>query len=300
MIPRAHLEGYPVRDMKTGEQRNFNHRQCPAGPDHRGRLSVLRKTSNLWLVYCYNCGDGNALFEKGTEVDKTDVLEMLTKHLKPDEEVCPDTMVNVSRTGDLPVDVTQDATKWDAWAHERLWKHHTNASVVVRPPYCWTFSPSLNQFIIPIITGEDEVLGYQARQHPDRKPKCITTYFQGNNGKPLSYHFPDSHDLFIVEDPLSAVRLHAECHVNVMSLLGTHLGDPTLSALLHFVSRHRIERIFIWLDKDQAGREAASKIYTRLKRLYDPKRVEIQITPLLEPKQIIDLRSKVKEWTSPF
>lgn len=300
MIPHEHLNGHNVLNMVIGESRNFNHDQCPAGADHRGRLSVLRKASDLWLVYCYNCGDGNALRFGGKAVDSTDVLAMLTKHLGPDEPVVPDVMVKHSKIAELPKDIAYHPAGWDVWAHERLWRHHTTASVVTQPPYAWGFSPSRNQLIIPIVTGERDVLGYQARQHPDRKPKCITTYFQGNNGKPLLYHAEGSDVLFIVEDPLSAVRLHRECNVNVMAILGTHVSNATLVTLIQTVNRHAIESINIWLDDDNAGKTAAGKAFERISPLYSSSlKTQVYVRSCLEPKQILSLKEKVSEWISP-
>lgn len=300
MIPLEHLDPELLFEMEVGQSKSFNHSSCPAGPDHRGRLSVLRKAANLWLVYCYNCGEGNALRMKGgagvsTEWTKS-VLDMLTEHLAPDEPIIPDEMVGTTRGNSLPVDITYNTIEWDSWAHERLWKFHTNAGKVRNAPYGWGFLPSRNQLITPIVGVEGLLYGYQARQAPDTKPKCITTYFEGHKGKPLFYRGA-SNILFIVEDPLSALRIHLCCGHHALSLLGTHLSDTALVDLLNIIKAHAIERVMIWFDDDTAGKEASHKVFYRLaKLLRDP--VKVSTHTYLEPKQIIDLKGHVDAWTS--
>lgn len=302
MIPREHLDGYPVLEMAVGESRNFDHNQCPAGADHRGRLSVLRKANNLWLVYCYNCGDGNALRvagsggEANTEWTKN-VLDMLTEHLRPDTPIIEDVMVNTTKYGSLPEDVVVNGEKWDVWAHERLWASHTNVGMVTAPPYNWCFSPSRNQIIMPIYGPDREEWGYQARQAPGIKPKCITTYYQGHNGKPLYYKGVGPW-LFIVEDPISAMRINHCCEHHSVALLGTHLNETALVDIIKAVNWYGISNIAVWFDDDAAGKEASHKAYYRLAKMFYPPHCKVRTYTYLEPKQIVDLKGHVEEWTS--
>jgi len=298
MIPRAHLDGYPVFDMEVEEERKFNHRECPSGADHRGRLSVLRKAPNLWLVYCYNCGDGNAMSLKCSPHDKESVLQQLVAQYAPEAPIIEDVMVNTTRIKELPKDMfTGSGEKWDVWAHERLWEFNTNASTVIRPPYYWGFSPSMNQLITPIYGTNGEELGYQARQAPGVKPKCITTYYEGNNGKPLFY-IGKGKSLFIVEDPISALRINVSCDHHVMALLGTHFGDVATGELIKAVSWYGIENIVIWFDDDNAGKEASFKVFRRVSKLFLSPRTKVETYTYLEPKQVVDLKGHLEAWTS--
>lgn len=44
--------------MSIGETAHFNHLECPAGTDTRGRLYITRKDENTLLAYCHNCQRG--------------------------------------------------------------------------------------------------------------------------------------------------------------------------------------------------------------------------------------------------
>lgn len=285
--------------MAIGESRQFDHRDCPSGVDHRGRLSVLRKDHGLWLVYCYNCGDGNAIFLRDNVVRAEDVLSQLERHFVKVVEVVDDIVLTTKRN-ELPPDATDNPIEWDAWAHERCWNHNTRPSEMVRAPYFWKFSPARNQIIMPLHNVSGESTGYQARLAPAMKPKCITTYYEGHEGAPLYYRANQSNIVFIVEDPLSAARLHLEADMNVMALLGTHLSDTATVALIHLVNWQAIEDIHIWLDDDAAGKEASHKVYQRIAKLFSGnRRIKVKTHTYIEPKQIQLLREKVKEWILP-
>ena len=271
MIPQSYLRTLSLGNMAVGEQLKFNHAECPAGVDHRGRLYVLRKEPRLWLAYCHNCGEGGAVSTDshgGLWAETDTVLKSLENYFKGSQEI-KDTMTLVSTKLALPADCTFATIAWDAWAHERLWEHFTNGTQVIAPPYRWSFSPSLNQLITPINREGEALCGYQARCSPDRKPKCITTYSPNNKGEPLFYIGKQWPTLFIVEDPLSALRIHQDRDASVMALLGTHLNEVAFVSLLRFVERHGINQIVIWMDDDEAGMKAAHLIFMRVRQQYN-------------------------------
>ena len=274
MIPQSDLNALPLVDMAIGEQRKFDHVECPAGVDHKGRLYILRKEARLWLAYCHNCGEGGAVStnKRGSIWETpTNVLKSLEKHYA-EAPLVEDAMTLVSKRAKLPADCTYITEAWDAWAHERLWSAFTTASIVSQPPYEWAFSPSLNQLITPIMGVDGGVVlqGYQARCSPNRKPKCITTYFEGFKGAPLFYKGKAGAPLFIVEDPLSALRIHNVRSNNVMALLGTHMGDVAMAVLLRVINWYGIGQVVIWMDNDDAGKKASHQVFNRVRQTFNP------------------------------
>jgi hypothetical protein len=196
------------------------------------------------------------------------VLNSLVKHFQDAHEV-DDTLTLVTRKHELPADISRSPAGWDTWAHERLWRHYTTASAVIEPPYSWVFSPSLNQIITPIIGVDGATKGYQARCAPGRKPKAITTFFEGHKGEPLFYKGASTEPLVIVEDPLSALRLHQDRQINAFALLGTHLSDVALTNLVRVVNWYGLGNVRVWMDADEAGKKAAGLIFERVRRLYN-------------------------------
>lgn len=295
-IPLEHLRDADIEGMKVGDERKLNHSDCPMGVDHKGRLNVLRKSDLMWLVYCYNCGDGNAVFYKALIPNSRSVLATLETHFGKGVHTIEDVMVCETGKNRLPDDFTREGEKWDVWAHERLWKHFTNASEMTAPPYYWGFSPSRNQLITPLYNEVGEEIGYQARLAPGSKPKCITTYYTGGNGKPLFYNGRLSR-LVIVEDPLSAARLNLLGY-STMALLGTHMGDVATASLIRYLDTNGIPKMYVWLDGDAAGTEASRKVFVRLVSLRLSGKVVLRGSGSAEPKQIDNLGEEMKEWIS--
>lgn len=293
MIPRSDLLDLPITEIKVGEQGRFNHTNCTAGMDTRGRLYVLHKDNNLWLAYCHNCGETGVLKSGVLMPDMRDIVHQLKdtiykRDLVADRVVIEQTTAVVQ----MPDDANSGAT-WDEWAVSRMWQHHTTREIALGMPYAWSFSPSRNQIITPITNRFDCWIGYQARNAPGMTPKSITIYAEGQKGQPLFYNYarPDGRRiLVIVEDPLSAMRIHNECSVYSCALLGTHLSDVAIQELLRLVDEHEIERILIWMDADSAGSSARLKIYKQLVNLFNPAKVSIGWVGGTEAKQLKDLK----------
>ena len=53
-------------ELKLGQQKNFNHIDCPAGTDTRGRLYVKRVSGGI-LGYCHNCQEAGFVREINKE-----------------------------------------------------------------------------------------------------------------------------------------------------------------------------------------------------------------------------------------
>jgi len=293
MIPKAHLSHLPLDSMKVGEQQKFNHDECPAGVDTRHRLYVLRKEHNLWLAYCHNCSQGNAFAVGVKPTETSEVMNRLLKFYEG-ETVLPEEMTLTRRDIQLPDDYTTSYHAFPAWVHDRLWSCHTTLDPLVIKPYHWGYSPSRDQLIIPIFTppGSSEVVGFQARLKPGEKPKCITTYHPDHKGEPILYEDDISTVLVLVEDPLSAARIHGELGYSTVALLGTHLNDVALTEILRRTTWKPTNTIVIWMDDDTPGKEASFKIYHRLRGPVNAS-VSIFVATHPEAKSIKDLKGVV-------
>lgn len=287
MIQRETLEALPIGGMKVGEQGNWNHSDCPAGIDTRRRLYIKRKDNRLWVAFCHNCGESGALKSGVLIPTMADLAHQLRDVvvIKPDD---PNTSTfEMPGAVTLPDDFTQDPSFLDTWVLRRLWDNHSTVEVAVK--HGWGFSPSRNQMITPIYHKDGNMGGYQARNAPGILPKCITTYAQGHKGYPLFYRRLESNILIIVEDPLSAMRLHEETFVTSVALLGTHLNAHALSQIIHYVKQEDVKHITIWMDADIPGKVAGVKIHKELRSLFG-KDVNILVSAQPEPKLIEHLK----------
>lgn len=270
--------------MKVGDEIRRDHKDCG---DTRKRLYVLRKAHNLWLGHCFNCGEGGAYSGAADHPPSTDEVLKNLASLKEGEPILPDELVVDTLSSNLPLDCNTVTTTWDKWAIERIWQHHTDTGVVTDYPYLWQFSPSLNQIIVPIhstMYSSHGHKGYQARLAPGQKPKAITTYFPTHNGHPILYTGV-SNTLVIVEDPLSALRVHKDRGDYVVCLLGKHLTELGVSIIRECVALREIDKIVIWLDDDIINVDDPRRICERLQP-YMPHRAMVHVMKHREAKNM--------------
>lgn len=98
--------------------------------------------------------------------------------------------------------------------------------------------------------------GFVIRRIDGSEPKVLSSQTKYN-----WHRENDSKTLVIVEDPISAICVHASGY-NAMALMGTIMNDEAFSLAYHHIGLGH--KIVIWLDGDDAGRRASSKAARKL------------------------------------
>lgn len=134
--------------------------------------------------------------------------------------------------------------------YEQVYRPGTNQLITLR-----------DALILPIY-GPDGLARYQARSFYPGMPKYI------NVGKSdILFSIPSKgfgNNCIIVEDILSAIRLHSVTSANTVACTGTHMSDENMLTLLT-----HSDKIIVWLDGDEPGQKAARKMIQRLHCLKD-------------------------------
>lgn len=130
------------------------------------------------------------------------------------------------------------------------------------------YCPNIHKVFLPAYDSSAILRFYQLRalKHVDAKIKYLT---YGKSSDYLIHYVNQTkpHQLVIVEDHLSAMRLRD--HANVVALSGTFLSPDNCTSLVRTYS----EFIF-WLDPDLPGRQAREKNCKRLKKYGEQYMVE--------------------------
>lgn len=220
------------------DQTSVNHVDCPAGVDTKRRLYVKRTNDGLYIGYCHHCGQKGATKASGQWVDySVDLSAVAPKKLE------------LSRYGTM----NPNATEWPA--APLAWLFQARMTYVRMQEHGIRYDEQLDRVALPIFDSEHRLLAMQLRSFDDNQPKYLNVYRE-DAVKPVHCwltNFPDDDRIYIVEDILSAIRISK--FVNVGALLGTHLSDWAKNYLAEFYPY-----VAVWLDPDDAGIKACSKI----------------------------------------
>lgn len=231
-------ESYPEwASMSLDEQVKVCHHCCSdtGCADHKARLYIKRIGHDTWVFNCFNCGDHGFYQEK--------------------EAFSP-----IKNPGDESPIMVPYASAWEAMYNRadtnitsdemRLWLAKYDMLVFAS---AYGIRQDTGRLYLPIWDGAKRV-GLQARMFATG-PKYLTWKESGSSVCHLTGH--DKHPLYIVEDLLSAYKLHSSGR-NVVALMGTHISNlPT-----------NYDKAIVWLDDDLAGHAGALDIYRQIQPLY--------------------------------
>ncbi len=102
--------------------------------------------------------------------------------------------------------------------------------------------------------------------------------------KSILFPKKSSDKVVIVEDYISAIRLIP--HINVICLFGTFLSAAIIPKLYQ-----RFTSVALWLDNDDAGRQATEKLSTLLNNEFS-KEAQKQAFAIREPRTIATISTK--------
>lgn len=239
----------------TGEQIHVNHEGCPSGKDNKRRL-YIKKTATSLLAYCHHCNKSGFVNFEGSR---------LSTWINP--------TTKATRTNALP-------TLVELSIHGKMWlaKHYCDST-----EHCFNgIQGKPYQVCLDLMDADRNVIGYQIRNLlPNAVPKYLTQYFSSDGNQDCSWFYNNSKTLIITEDYLSAYRVHANTPHSAVALLRTTISDSTLIK----INELGFDKIFIWLDPDDAGVGGTTKVYKKLSHFLPNETLIVLYGMDKEPKQ---------------
>lgn len=234
---RSYLTDVDMSTAPVGRQIRYNHEDCPAGLDTKGRLYVKRAPDGV-MFYCHHCGSKgyyrlkDRLYRASELIDEV-ALRGDTGHGLLHAELS-------AHKHELPM------SEWSAEA--RLWW----------ASYGFTETDK-NIFAVQYARGRLWLWAaanlYQGRAF-NATPKYLTL---GDKSQVVySMSGVDKNSWVVVEDLLSMYKVY-KAQGNAVCLMGTSLSIATKN----FLAR-RAKKVVLWLDDDTAGWNSATSLYTQL------------------------------------
>ena len=213
-------------------------------------LSVLR-TGDGYLCFCHRCGE--SFYLRDTRSSPTETLERLRAQNEP--------VVDVVEKASLPPDYVGmwlDNSPVITAAYTWLWSFHMKQQLFKKYDVGW--SSFYQRIIFPVYdsillnSGEmgKKLLGWVGRDPvnvPKEKrtlPKWLT---KREKGTPRFFYtcLSKSDNIIIVEDIVSAIRVHEASGWNSMALLTTSLPSDLMVKLNKY-------NVYVWLDSNMVSK----------------------------------------------
>ena len=245
MIQKSVLIEY--KSLPMGHQVNINHDDCSAGRDSKKRLYIKRVVGGV-VAYCHHCSDHG--FWRELNTDGTILRKWLFNNIE-----------------DMPRVINKDDK-------HLLRKPITSPEIINWLFNCYIahddkqitrfFAQANKDLALTLINFNGWEIGYQYRNFSGSGPKYTTYYFPNLKTNDTASWFINKNkdcNLFITEDYTSAYRIFKDTEEHSLALLRTSIANDTIAA----IEKLNPKRIYVWLDDDEAGKKASSKIISRLR-----------------------------------
>lgn len=248
-IPQDVIDAIDERRWSIGETIRVMHTGCS---DHKDPALSITRTLEGWLYHCFRC-QTCAGFISAEKCTPDDILKQLEKLREIPE-------YDVVEAAQLPVDMIRLPPN-DLHDHipnavyTWLWKFHVKLDVAYKYGLGW--SPMYKRLVFPLYdtiltTGGDrgeKLLGWLGRdvisrtKEERRKLKCPKWLTQrSKHSKHFYYHLlGENESLVIVEDVVSAIRVHEASGFSTLALNTTFLPTSIIVKLKQY-------KTYMWLD----------------------------------------------------
>jgi len=214
-----------------------------------------------YSAYCFRCGTigwRDKGYQTLEDIQKSKAItEAAYKHAQ-------------SHTLSLPSDSTSDVTQWPSEALVWLLKAGIYGKMITDARI--QYSAQYQRVVLPIYK-DNVLIYYQLRGFNPNEAKYINPSVDRSN---IYYsvlcNTDDDSSVVIVEDILSCIRV-GQVH-NCVSLLGTKISTQQASYLSNY------DKVYTWLDPDEAGIHGAYQIGRALALTTDV----VNITSSVDPK----------------
>lgn len=261
------VQSYDTDSLALNQRIRVKHEEC-SGHKYDKTLSITRVNEGL-LYYCYRCGVRGIRF---IGMNPANAKRYLQKHIK--NSIANDVV-------ELPDDfwpLCQKPNSIPNKAYAWLYKYELDDSDLCE--YNIGFSNKSQLVVIPIYNFiSSELIGYVGRNinHKYNKlPKYLNRYKQHYR----VYYFIERalvapRKLVIVEDIISAIKVHKATGFACIALLNTSVGENTITGIMKDYQN------YLWLDDD-----ARIKGLTQIMRLKQHGYLINQIHSSCDPKEL--------------
>lgn len=226
-----------AKALKVGEEKRTTH-FC--GP---GLVLKVGAEETGWKAWCFRCN------ERGWVAAPPLPLSRRLELQRESREADLATMV----LAELP----EPRLPWSEWPmHARLWLLKAGLGAHEAGQLGAYYHPPTGRVVVPVLEGGRPVF-WQARSVDGRQPKYIAPIMSASKVVP---RYGKAGSITLTEDLLSAFKVGLAAEA--WCLMGTSLKDNMLAALLADG-----RRVNVWLDPDDAGRKAMSRIVKQLRTL---------------------------------
>ena len=209
----------------------------------------IRKIAKGYVFFCHRCGFkgfiGNEKLSPKRVAVLVKLLERSTAEDTPEEEAFTMPLDAIPMAFNPSEEIPSEAHSW-------IWGGGVSSLII--PEYGFRYSPKLKRVIIPIKSDCGELIGWIGRDPVHRTKACreqfgIPKYiFAKKKGIRERIYYKllskDCNKWVIVEDVLSAIRVHRETGYNTIALLNTSVTNQLLINLSN-------AEVYVWLDSDQ-------------------------------------------------
>ena len=225
--------------LRMGERVRTNH-DCGGG-----RTLTIRRDERGLHAHCFRCNDSGWVPPEPEPLSVR--LERLRKQHEVESLVC--------RTVDLP---EPQVRAWVEWPPEcRLWLLKAGLCSADLPGLGAYYHPPTNRVVLTVFDPFLRPLFWQARAVDKRVPKYIAPPV---NKASIVPKYGKADRITLTEDILSAYKVGLVGEG--WSLMGTSISRSCLAAILATG-----KEVNVWLDPDQPGQRAATKVLAELRGL---------------------------------
>jgi hypothetical protein len=205
---------------------------------NKNEAAIVTRTSKGWMWFCHRCGESG--FKSAKSMSYNDTIKELQakgKQKIKEMKICT-----------LPSDAVplKPLKNMDAW--HWIWKYQISNNDVAFYRFHW--SDSYKRVIIPIYDGST-LIGWCGRDiitknKEEREKKKISKYLirkDMNYGRIYFKISEASNTIVLVEDILSAIKVHNATHYGTIALLTTSIDSELEQELIG-------KKVIVWLDSN--------------------------------------------------
>jgi DNA primase len=241
---------------------------CPFHSNRHSASCSISKITGAWLCFNPSCGETGSVIELVKRVlHKNDFEAMRYVYSKEAE-----TLENFD---ELLNDMLEDKPEFEEFPQDILDRLHADLSGNKDArdyfesrginkdsmDYFWLgYSNPTNMVSVPVHSPDGMPVGLVGRSISEKKFKNSTnlprskTMFNIHRAKKIG------DNVIIVESSFDAIRVHQAGFPNVIATLGGHISTENISLINRYFNK-----VTLMTDSDQAGRELANSIASRLK-----------------------------------
>ena len=241
---------------------------CPFHSNRHSASCSISKTTGAWLCFNPSCGETGSVIELVKRVLHKNDFEAMryvyskeTETLENFDELINDMLEDKPEFEEFPQDIL-DRLHADLSGNKDARDYFESRGINKDSmDYFWLgYSHPTNMVSVPVHSPDGMPVGLVGRSISEKKFKNSTnlprskTMFNIHRAKKIG------DNVIIVESSFDAIRVHQAGFPNVIATLGGHISTENISLINRYFNK-----VTLMTDSDQAGRELANSIASRLK-----------------------------------